>query len=146
MHAGHLDIAREPTGNRAGLGQRYYSRAESGPPATQVRTHLSQVRRTASGAPRTPGLRNLPLKGFDQNQLWCEIVALACELLAWTQMLALAGAARQWEPKRLRLRLFSVAGRLAASGRRLRLRLAGRWPWTAEIAAAAARLQALPSG
>jgi hypothetical protein len=36
------------------------------------------------------GQQNLPLKGFAQNQLWCEIVALACELLAWTQMLALA--------------------------------------------------------
>ena len=92
------------------------------------------------------GLRNLPLKGFAQNQLWCEIVALACELLAWTQMLALAGAARRWEPKRLRLRIFSVAGRLASSGRRLRLRLAGRWPWAREVTAAAARLQALPSG
>ena len=75
------------------------------------------------------GLRNLPLKGFAQNQVWCEIVALACELLAWTQMLALAGAARRWEPKRLRLRLFSAAGRLARGGRRLRLRLAERWPW-----------------
>ena len=31
------------------------------------------------------GLRNLPLKGFAQNQVWCEIVALACELLAWTR-------------------------------------------------------------
>jgi hypothetical protein len=72
------------------------------------------------------GLRNLPLKGFAQNQVWCEIAALACELLAWTQMLALAGTARRWEPKRLRLRLFSVAGRLASSGRRLLLRLAGR--------------------
>ncbi len=92
------------------------------------------------------GLRNLPLKGFAQNQVWCEIVALACELLAWTQMLALPGTARRWEPKRLRLRLFSVAGRLASSGRRLRLRLAGRWPWAGEITAAAARLQALPSG
>ena len=70
------------------------------------------------------GLRNLPLKGFAQNQLWCEIVALACELLAWTQMLALTGTARRWEPKRLRLRLFSVAGRLARGGRRLRLSLA----------------------
>jgi hypothetical protein len=92
------------------------------------------------------GLRNLPLKGFAQNQLWCEIVALACELIAWTQMLALAGAARRWEPRRLRLRLFSVAGRLASSGRRLRLRLAERWPWTGQITAATARLQALPSG
>jgi hypothetical protein len=42
------------------------------------------------------GLRNLPLKGFAHNQLWCEIVALACELLAWTQLLALAGEARRW--------------------------------------------------
>jgi hypothetical protein len=92
------------------------------------------------------GLRNLPLKGFAQNQVWCEIVALACELLAWTQMLALPGAARRWEPKRLRLRLFSVAGRLASSGRCLRFRLARRWPWAGEITAAAARLQALPSG
>jgi Transposase DDE domain group 1 len=92
------------------------------------------------------GLRNLPLKGFAQNQVWCEIVALACELLAWTQMLALTGTARRWEPKRLRLRLFSVAGRLASSGRRLRLRLAERWPWAKKITAATTRLQALPSG
>ncbi len=61
-------------------------------------------------------------------------------------MLALAGAARRWEPKRLRLRVFAVAGRLARSGRRLRLRLAERQPWTGDIAVAATRLQALPSG
>ena len=29
------------------------------------------------------GLRNLPLHGYAQNQIWTEIVALACELLAW---------------------------------------------------------------
>ena len=61
-------------------------------------------------------------------------------------MLALSGPARRWEPKRLRLRIYAVAGRLARSGRRLRLRLAERWPWAAAITAAAARLQALPSG
>jgi len=92
------------------------------------------------------GLRNLPLKGFAQNQLWCEITALACELLAWTQMLALTGTARRREPKRLRLRLFSVAGRLVRGGRRLRLRLAQNWPWAEDITAAIARLQAIPSG
>jgi hypothetical protein len=92
------------------------------------------------------GLRNLPLKGYAQNQIWCEIVALACELLAWTQMVALAGEARRWEPKRLRLRLFSIAGRLVRGGRRLRLRLAERWPWAGELTAAIARLQALPAG
>jgi Transposase DDE domain group 1 len=61
-------------------------------------------------------------------------------------MLALTGAARRWEPKGLRLGLFSVAGRLASGGRRLRLRLAERWPWAADIIAAAGRLQAIPTG
>src|SRR6202034_2651437 len=92
------------------------------------------------------GLRNLPLHGFAQNQLWCEIVALACDLLAWTQMLALTGPARRWEPRRLRLRFFAVAGRLVRGGRRLRLRLAERWPWAKQIATAITRLQALTPG
>jgi hypothetical protein len=92
------------------------------------------------------GLRNLPLHGFDQNQIWCEIVALACELLAWTQMLALDGPARRWEPKRLRLRIFTCAGRIVRGGRRLRLRLAASWPWTAEITTAITRLKALEPG
>ena len=92
------------------------------------------------------GLRNLPLHGYDQNQIWCQIVALAGELLAWTQMLALAGAARRREPKRLRLRIFSCAGRIVRGSRRLRLRLAARWPWTPDITAAIARLQALAPG
>jgi hypothetical protein len=65
--------------------------------------------RTGSAARRTPGCGTSPLKGFAQNQVWCEIVALACELLAWTQLLALTGTARRWEPKRLRLRLLSAA-------------------------------------
>jgi len=73
-------------------------------------------------------------------------VALACELLAWTQMLALTGAGRRWEPRRLRLRIFSAAGRIVAGGRRLRLRLAARWPWASEITAGIARLQALEPG
>ena len=89
------------------------------------------------------GLRNLPLHGFEQNQIWCEIAALASELLAWMQMLAFAGPARRWEPKRLRLRIFAVAGRLVRGGRRLRLRLAARWPWATQITAAVTRLDAL---
>jgi hypothetical protein len=41
---------------------------------------------------------------------------------------------------------FSDARRLARGGRRLRLRLAERWLWAGEIAAAVTRLQALPAG
>jgi hypothetical protein len=92
------------------------------------------------------GLRNLPLHSFTQNQIWCELVAMACELTAWMQMLALDGPARAWEPKRLRLRLFSAAGRIARGGRRLRLRIAATWPWATQITTAITRLQSLAPG
>jgi hypothetical protein len=90
------------------------------------------------------GLRNLPLRSAAQNQVWLELVALAGDLIAWTGLLALDGPARRWEPKRLRLRLFSVAGRLAKGGRRLRLRLSHRWKWAEVITTGITRLQALP--
>jgi DDE family transposase len=97
-------------------------------------------------AAKDTGLRNLPLHGYAQNQIWCEVVAMACELLAWMQMLALTGKARRWEPKRLRLRLFTAAGRLIRGGRRLRLRLAATWPWATLISAAISRLHAFAPG
>jgi hypothetical protein len=62
------------------------------------------------------------------------------------QMLALDGQARRREPKRLRLQIFTVAGRLVRGGRRRRLRLAAHWPWATQIAAAVSRLQALEPG
>ena len=85
-------------------------------------------------------------QGFAQNQLWCEIVALACELLAWTQMIALTGRpplGTETAPAAPVLR------RRAPRPRRpppAALRLAARWPWASEITAAVTRLQALPSG
>jgi Transposase DDE domain group 1 len=92
------------------------------------------------------GLRNLPLQGYAQNQIWCEIVALACDLLAWTRALALPGPARRQEPRRLRLQIFTCAGRIVRGGRRLRLRLAASWPWTREITTAITRLHPLTPG
>ena len=71
---------------------------------------------------------------------------MACELLAWMAMLALDGPARRWEPKRLRLRIFSCAGRLVRGSRRLRVRLAASWPWARDITTAISRLQALAPG
>jgi hypothetical protein len=92
------------------------------------------------------GLTNLPLHDFTQNQIWCAIVALACELTAWMQMLALTGhQARRWEPKRLRLRLFSIAARLAVHGRQQRLHLSTHAPWAELLAQTITRLQALPA-
>jgi DDE family transposase len=97
-------------------------------------------------AAKDTGLRNLPLHGYAANQIWTELVAMACELLAWMQMLTLTGPARRWEPKRLRLRIFTVAGRIARGGRRLRLRIAARWPWATLITSAFTRLQDLAPG
>ncbi|WP_174517958.1 transposase, partial [Lentzea aerocolonigenes] len=96
-------------------------------------------------AAKATGLTNLPFHGYAHNQIWVAIVALAVELTAWTQMLALTGhEARRWEPKRLRLRVFSVAGRIARHARQVHLRLARHAPWTELILTACKRLHNLP--
>jgi len=57
------------------------------------------------------------------------VVSLAVELTAWLQMLAFTDhPARRWEPKRLRLRLFSIAGSLVRHARLHRLRLSAHTP------------------
>jgi hypothetical protein len=91
------------------------------------------------------GLTNLPLQAFNKNQLWLEIAQLAYELITWTQILGFPDhPARTWEPKKLRLRLFAVAGRLITSGRRRTLRISQRWPWTELITHAGQALAAYP--
>jgi hypothetical protein len=77
------------------------------------------------------GLRNLPFHDYAKNRLWLEVVALAADLLAWTQTLAFDEhePARRWEPKRLRFRILAVAGRIIRTSRRRRLRLPRGWPW-----------------
>ncbi|MET8130333.1 IS1380 family transposase [Streptomyces sp. NPDC005065] len=94
---------------------------------------------------RATGLRNLPLHQTAQNRIWLEIVQLALDLLAWMPMLALTGKPRLWEPRRLRLRLFSAAAQLITSGRQRHLRFARHWPWTDVITDAIRRLDTLPN-
>jgi hypothetical protein len=91
------------------------------------------------------GLAKLPFRDFQMNAVWLELVLIAHDLIAWTQALLLSGELRACEPKRLRYRLLHVAARLAFSGRRARLRLQASWPWAQELAAAFARLRALPA-
>jgi len=91
------------------------------------------------------GLENLPFRDFEHNRVWLEIVGLAHDLIAWTQRLLLTGELAKAEPKRLRYRLLHVAARLAFHARGARLRLQASWPWAHELAAAFARLKALPA-
>ncbi|MGP5684319.1 IS1380 family transposase [Brachybacterium alimentarium] len=90
------------------------------------------------------GLRNLPLQSFAANQVWCALVELALDLTAWMQTIALTSDdARRWEPKRLRLRLFTIPATLARTGRRVLLHLSDRAPWAATLLAAITRLRHL---
>ena len=116
--------------------------------------HLAELERDHRGRARvedhirndkTTGLRNLPFRSFEHNQVWLQIVRLAHDLIAWTQTLLLTGELATAEPKRLRYRLLHVAGRLAFHARTATLRLPASWPWASQLAAAFQRLNALPA-
>ena len=90
------------------------------------------------------GLANLPLQGFDSNRIWCAIVMLAGDLLAWMQTLALHDhPARRWEPKRLRHRLLTIPATLARTGRRVKLHLKNTAPFAGLACTGWTRLIAL---
>jgi hypothetical protein len=90
------------------------------------------------------GMRNLPFKSFEHNQVWLWLCQLAQDLIAWTAQLCLSEQARCWELKRLRYRLLHQSGRIARHARQTILRLARDWPWSGQLATAFAKLQALP--
>ena len=69
---------------------------------------------------------------------------IAQDLIVWTQALCLHGELASCEPKTLRYRLLHTAGRLAFHARQATLRLQANWPWASQLAAAFARLRALP--
>jgi hypothetical protein len=95
-------------------------------------------------AAKQTGLENLPFRDFDHNQVWLELSMIAQDLIAWTQALALTDELAICEPKTLRYRLLHTAGRLIFHARRATLRLQHSWPWAPALAAAFARLAALP--
>lgn len=97
-------------------------------------------------AAKDSGLRNLPLKTFARNRIWCQIIALASEIMAWMGLLGHAQeAARKWEPKHLRQLIFQAAATIADHARKQVLHLSGRSPWADVIATGHARLSALPA-
>ena len=80
-------------------------------------TAATPASRTASAGGKDTGLANLPYHDMAQNRIWLVIAALAADLLAWTARLALPTSAASYEPKRLRLRILAVAGRIVRTAR-----------------------------
>jgi len=90
------------------------------------------------------GIGKLPSHLFALNAAWLAAALIAATLLAWLRLLALDGPMAKAEPKTLRYRILHAAARLAASGRRRRLKIAATWPWAPAITAAWNRIAALP--
>ena len=95
-------------------------------------------------AAKQTGLENLPFREFALNAVWLEISLIAQDLSVWTQALCLDGELASCEPKTLRYRLLHTAARLAFHARRATLHIQAGWPWANQLAAAFARLHALP--
>jgi hypothetical protein len=91
------------------------------------------------------GLRNMPFRDFEHNRVWLKLVAIAHDLLVWTQRLLLTGELASCEPKRLRYRLLHVAARLAFHARKATLRIDAAWRWADALVTAFTRARALPA-
>ncbi|WP_372496671.1 transposase [Kibdelosporangium philippinense] len=90
------------------------------------------------------GLGRLPSRDFAINQAWCATATIACDLLAWLQLLTLHGELAHIEPKTLRYRLLHTATRLVHGGRQRTLKIPATWPWATHLAAAITTILALP--
>src|ERR1022692_2571146 len=99
---------------------------------------------TAFSRPSPTFRANLPFREFALNEVWLELSLIASDLTVWTQALTLDGELATCEPKTLRYRLLHTAARLSFHARRATLRIQNTWPWAEQLAAAFARLAALP--
>ena len=115
-------------------------------PGLEVRHRLRARCEDRIRCAKDTGLGSFPLQGFAANRIWCQIVALAHDILAWTQMLALTGhPARKWEPRTIRLRLMSIPAVIAHHARRTVLRYKADHPFTGLLLTALSSFQALPA-
>ncbi|HTU97512.1 MAG TPA: IS1380 family transposase [Solirubrobacteraceae bacterium] len=89
-------------------------------------------------------LAHFPSGQFLANAAWTVIAALAHNLLRWTTLIGLPDTPLP-AARTLRRRLLTIPGRLAATGRRVTLRMPAGWPWHTQFLAAVARLRAVPS-
>ena len=91
--------------------------------------------RTGSAAPRTPACATCPCTAMTRTRSGARSSRWPASCWPGPRCSPSPAPARRWEPRKLRLRIFSAAGRIVRGGRRLRLRIAARWPWASQITA-----------
>jgi hypothetical protein len=108
------------------------------------RAHARVEDRIRTG--RDTGLGRLPSRSFAINTAWLTATMIAVDLIVLAQTLLLHDTTHaRIEPKTLRYRLLHTAARITRGQRRRWLRLDRTWPWSTDLAAAFARLAALPA-
>jgi hypothetical protein len=90
------------------------------------------------------GAKRLPSQRFAVNAAWYRVQAIACDLIAWLQLLGCDRALARVEPRTLQYRLFHTPATLTHGGRRRYLNFPPDWPWSTHIQAIFQRLLALP--
>lgn len=90
------------------------------------------------------GADRLPSQHFAANTAWYRTQAIACDLIAWLQLLGCDGHLAHAEPATLQYTVFHTPATLTHGGRRRRLNFPPHWPWTRHIQAIFGRLLALP--
>jgi DDE family transposase len=90
------------------------------------------------------GAARLPSQTLASNTAWYRLQAIACDLIAWLQLLACHGPLAHAEPRTLQHTVLHAPATLTRHSRRRWLNFPPDWPWTTHIVAIFQRLLALP--
>jgi len=93
---------------------------------------------------KAAGLRNLPCRGWQENNAWPEAVLAAADLVCRAKLICFAHlpALARCEIAAFRYRVLHAAAQLTRSARQVRLRIDRTWRWATQIAAGFRRLRA----
>jgi hypothetical protein len=144
----HPQYARDLKPYEVATGYRYQAIATNTPgrqlqwldACHRVHAHVeSGIRRS-----KALTLTRLPSRKVALNQAWCTLLAIAMDLIAWLQLLALEGRLARAEPATLRADLFDIPAKLTDHARRRELKLDPAWLASHNAVKAWDRVQALP--
>lgn len=92
----------------------------------------------------TTGAKHLPSQNFAVNAVWYRTQAIACDLIAWLQLLGCHGPLARAEPKTLQYQIFHTPATLTRGARQRSLNFPPDWPFTTHIQTIFQRLFTLP--